>query len=91
MMKTTVVNNMWYISLICRDIKLENVLLARDGHCKLCDFGVSQLGILNGVKTRTCIGTRVYMAPEVIVTVYCKCDYFVFCTEVFTFVLMFLF
>jgi len=52
--------------IIHRDIKLENILLDCDGHCKLCDFGCSKLGIFYGKKTGTLRGTLAYMAPEIV-------------------------
>jgi len=43
------------MSLIGRDIKPENILLDKDGHCKLQDFGISKLEMFYGMKTRTFI------------------------------------
>ena len=51
------------IGVVYRDLKLENVLIAGDGHVKLCDFGLSkELSACSG--TSTFCGTTEYIAPE---------------------------
>ena len=51
--------------ILHRDLKLENVLLGSDGHCKIADFGLSKLGLFRYRKTRTQCGTPYCMAPEI--------------------------
>lgn len=52
-------------NLIHRDIKPHNMLVNRSFDCKVADFGISTV-IPAHTRTMTCVGTPVYMAPEVL-------------------------
>jgi protein-serine/threonine kinase len=53
-------------SVIHRDLKLDNVVLDKNGHALLTDFGLSKQGVKLEDSTDTFCGTMQYLAPEIL-------------------------
>ena len=60
------VEHLHSLNILYRDMKPENVLVGRDGHIKLTDFGLSKE--INGdvYSSRSFCGSHAYLAPEML-------------------------
>jgi eukaryotic-like serine/threonine-protein kinase len=50
--------------VVHRDMKPANILVGKDGHAKITDFGIAKLNLANVTHAGHVVGTPAYMSPE---------------------------
>lgn len=61
----TALSYLHHLGIVFRDLKPSNILIGKDGHLKLTDFGLSKY-LIDNSKTNSFCGTSEYIAPEMI-------------------------
>lgn len=61
------IDHLHKMGIVFRDLKPSNILIAKDGHLKITDFGLAK-NIIETGKTKSLCGTHEYLSPEMILS-----------------------